>query len=597
MCGVTAIFSYGNDAPPVDRRQLARINEAMAVRGPDGEGEWISGDGRIGLGHRRLAIIDPGPSGAQPMTLCEDDGLVQLAITYNGEIYNFREIRRELINQGRRLVTQSDTEVLLHLYDRDGPDMVRRLRGMFAFVIWDAEKKGLFMARDPYGTKPLYYADDGKTFFAASQVKALSAGEVEKGDANPAGHVGFFLLGYVPEPHTLFAAIKALPAGSTLWQGRDGSFKLDRYFDIPDVLSRNDLPMDGQDLKEMVADSLAESIRHHLVSDVPVGMFLSAGLDSATVAALTSQCSETPLDSMTLRFDEFAGGENDEVPLAETIAKQYGTRHTTRTVKGADFHNDLDNLMAAMDQPSVDGVNTYFVAKEAASMGLKVALSGLGGDELFGGYNTFRQVPALVGTLGWIPGISQVGAVLRKFSAPLVSQFTSPKYAAMLEYSGSYASAYFLRRGLFMPWELFKILDPDLVRSGWKNLNLFTNLETTVHGIDSGHRKVAALENVWYMRNQLLRDADWAGMAHSLEIRTPLVDAELLHQLGGRGATKQIMAAAPKTALPEAVLNRPKTGFYVPVQEWLLGNQGNGVPDERGLRGWAKIVYENALKA
>ena len=597
MCGLTAIYSYGNNAPPVDRQQLLRINNAMAARGPDGEGVWVSHDGKIGFGHRRLAIIDPGPGGAQPMALNNENGQVRLSITYNGEIYNFRELRRELLDEGRRLKTHSDTEVLLYLYDRDGPGMVHRLRGMFAFAIWDAKKNGLFLARDPYGIKPLYYADTGRSLFVASQVKALSSGGAEIGGVNPAGHVGFFLLGYVPEPHTLHAAVKALPAGTSLWCDSNGQRKINKYFDLSEKLAQKTPDLSRQETQEVLASSLRDSMRHHLVADVPVGVFLSAGLDSATVAALATERSGASLESMTLRFDEFAGDQKDEAPLAEEIARLYGTRHQIRTVKGSDFKRDFEKLTAAMDQPSVDGVNTYFVAKEAAAMGLKVALSGVGGDELFGGYNTFHQVPTLVKSLGWIPGISGIGATLRIISAPLIAQFTSPKYASLLEYSGDYAAAYFLRRGLFMPWELPDILDPEMVREGWRELNMLEDMAAATCRIDTDRHKVAALENQWYLRNQLLRDADWAGMAHSLEIRTPLVDAELFATVGRLAVGKQDMAATPKKALPNAVLNRPKTGFYIPVREWLLGNQPPGSRSERGVRGWAKIVYENALKA
>ena len=418
--------------------------------------------------------------------------------------------------------------------------MVHRLRGMFAFAIWDAKKNGLFLARDPYGIKPLYYADTGRSLFVASQVKALSSGGAEIGGVNPAGHVGFFLLGYVPEPHTLHAAVKALPAGTSLWCDSNGQRKINKYFDLSEKLAQKTPDLSWQETQEVLASSLRDSMRHHLVADVPVGVFLSAGLDSATVAALATERSGASLESMTLRFDEFAGDQKDEAPLAEEIARLYGTRHQIRTVKGSDFKHDFEKLTAAMDQPSVDGVNTYFVAKEAAAMGLKVALSGVGGDELFGGYNTFHQVPTLVKSLGWIPGISGIGATLRIISAPLIAQFTSPKYASLLEYSGDYAAAYFLRRGLFMPWELPDILDPEMVREGWRELNMLEDMAAATWRIDTDRHKVAALENQWYLRNQLLRDADWAGMAHSLEIRTPLVDAELFATVGRLAVGKQL---------------------------------------------------------
>ena len=595
MCGLTAIFSYGDNAPNVDEAELLRMREVMIARGPDGAGSWISGDQHVGLAHRRLAIIDIGPTGAQPMALTDDAGNIRLQITYNGEIYNFKQLRAGLIAEGRKFSTQSDTEVLLHLYDRDGVDMLRQLRGMFAFALWDEARQGLLLARDPYGIKPLYYADDGGTLRVASQVKALQTGGAISSTPNPAGHVGFFTLGYVPEPHTMYKDIQSLPAGSSLWIDKAGARAENRYFNLTREMA--ELEANGQQgSAEELRAALTESIEHHLVSDVPVGVFLSAGLDSASIMALTSEVAGRQVETMTLRFDEFSDGPLDEAPLAAEIATLYDTRHQTRTVKGSDFHTDKKKLLAAMDQPSIDGVNTYFVAKEAADMGLKVALSGLGGDELFGGYDSFRQIPSLVSRLGWVPGIRVLGAGFRVLSGPLLRHLTSPKYASLFEYSADYGSAYLLRRGLFLPWELPQFLDTDLVRDGWRDLNLFNNLNLTVTGIINPINKVSLLESAWYMRNQLLRDSDWAGMAHSLEIRTPLVDATLFTKLAACGYNKIDMARSPATALPENVLNRPKTGFYIPVREWLQGEEQEAGA-ERGGRGWAKSIYQETYAA
>ena len=594
MCGIAAIYAFASGAPPVDPRELDRINQSMEARGPDGEGQWLAEGGRVGLAHKRLAIIDPSTSGAQPMMLNGAGGVVRLAITYNGEIYNFRALREQLIAEGRELHTQSDTEVLLHLYDRDGPEMVNSLRGMFAFALWDETRQGLFMARDPFGIKPLYLANDGKCLRIASQVKALIAGGGIATSPDSAGHVGFHILGYVPEPHTLYAEIEALPSGTSLWVGADGQRRETQFYD-PRVPLRYDHPVgDENERRERLRAALADTVTHHLVADVPVGVFLSAGLDSATVTGLASESAAASLDTMTLSFDELSGTSMDEGPLAEEIAALYGTRHQTRKVAGAEFHDDMEKLFAAMDQPSIDGANTYFVAKEAAAMGLKVALSGLGGDEIFGGYLSFRQIPQMVRSLGWVPGIKQIGRAFQIVSAPLIKQFTSPKYAGVLEYSADYGSAYLLRRGLFMPWELPEILDPDMAREGWRKLELLTRLEQTTEGIRSAHGMVSALELMWYMRNQLLRDSDWAGMAHSLEIRTPLVDGAFFQAIAELGASKQDMARAPATPLPRSVLNRPKTGFYLPVREWIMGDNAEGALG-RGYRGWARMVYSKAV--
>ena len=595
MCGLTAIFSYENNAALVDEAELLRMREAMIARGPDGAGSWISSDRRVGMAHRRLAIIDIGISGAQPMALRDDAGGLLLQIAYNGEIYNFKQLRAELISQGSIFTTNSDTEVLLRLYARYGIDMVRHLRGMFAFVIWDEAKKGMLLARDPYGIKPLYYNDEGGTLRVASQVKALLAGEAVSTAPNPAGHIGFFTLGYVPEPHTMYEKIQSLPAGTSLWLDRDGKRNQGTYFNFQsEITELENITLKAS--KEELRAALIETAKFHLISDVPVGVFLSAGLDSASIMALASEVAGKQMETMTLRFDEFAGSSLDEAPMAADIAKLYGTRHQTRTVKGADFSQEKDDLLRAMDQPTVDGVNTYFVAKEAADMGLKVALSGVGGDELFGGYDSFRQIPSLVGKLGWIPYIGVLGAAFRVLSGPLLKRLTSPKYASFFEYSGDYGSAYLLRRGLFLPWELTDFLEAEFVQKGWQDLNLRQNLNMTVEGVSKSYNKVSLLESTWYMRNQLLRDADWAGMAHSLEIRTPLVDTTLFAKLAGRGFSKSDMALSPKTPLPTSVIKRPKTGFAIPVRDWLLDNELKSGSD-RGVRGWAKFVYDKFLLA
>ncbi|MBL6946563.1 MAG: asparagine synthase (glutamine-hydrolyzing) [Rhodospirillales bacterium] len=585
MCGIAGIFSFQADAPPIDAGELVVIRDHMAPRGPDGAGSWISDDGRIGLAHRRLAIIDLSDDAAQPMEI--EGG--RYRITFNGEIYNYRALREELTAQGVRFKTQSDTEVVLQLYARHGPDVVSKLRGMFSFAIWDETKRGLFAARDPLGIKPLYYSDNGGTFRIASQVKALIAGGKAGKAPDPAGHVGFFLFGHVPEPHTLYRDIRALAAGHTLWVDAGGIADAKPYFDVPTVLAGTD--GGAQDFS--LRDALLDSVRHHLVADVPVGVFLSSGIDSTAICGLAAETHGAGLNTITLAFEEFAGTEMDEAPLAEEVARTYSTSHQTRTVAGGDFRAARAHILAAMDQPSIDGVNTYFVAKAAADAGLKVALSGLGGDELFGGYDTFRQVPRLVGALGGIPGIATLGKAFRIISAPLARRLTSPKFAGLLEYGTRYGDAYLLRRGLFAPWELPSVLDPDFAALGWQALEARLRLDAAQDAIHDARRKIAALEMCFYMRNQLLRDADWAGMAHSLEIRVPLVDAALLRavapEMAKDGApTKADLAKTPATPLPRAVLDKPKTGFFIPVQDWLTDG---AAATSRGYRGWAQEVH------
>ena len=596
MCGIVAIFAYRSDAPPVEGAELEAIRDHMIPRGPDDAGSWISSNGRVGLAHRRLSIIDLSTAAAQPMAF--EDGRYQ--ISYNGEIYNFRALRAELEAKGQVFKTNSDTEVLLHLYHLYGADMVRHLRGMYAFTIWDEAKRGLFLARDPFGIKPIYYADTGGTFRAASTVKALKAGGKVGTGINPAGHVGFFLFGYVPEPHTLFQDIRSLPAGTTLWVDEKGVGAPKTFFDVTERLSAPVEDRKSSTSAEALREALSDSIRSHLVADVPVGVFLSSGLDSTTITGLAAEHHGAGLKTLTLGFEEFKGTEKDEVPLAETVAGTYGTHHRTEWGTGSAFQGERDALFAAMDQPSIDGVNTYFVSKAAAGSGLKVALSGLGGDELFGGYDTFAQVPKLARWGGSVPGGRAIGSGLRAIAAPVLSHFAktiSPKTAGLLELGTRLGDAYLLRRGLFMPWELPQVLDADLVRQGWSDLEPLIRLNRAPASISEPRRAVAALEMEWYMRCQLLRDADWAGMAHSLEIRVPLVDKVLFKELAPmigfeRGYSKRDMALTPKIPLPDKVLNREKTGFFVPVRDWL---QGDSEQEERGLRGWAGRVYRESM--
>jgi len=389
------MFSYSLSAPPVEQAELLRVRESMVKRGPDGAGLWISSDRRVGLAHRRLAIIDLSEGGTQPMAT--PDG--RLRIVFNGEIYNYRKLRKTLEEKGHRFHSQSDTEVLLHLYQEHGRDMVQHLRGMYALAIWDEGNRGLFLARDPFGIKPLYYSDNAAAIRVASQVKALLKIQSIDTRPDPAAYVGFYLWGYLPEPYTLYRGIRALPAGSTLWIDASGHKETKQIFDLTSELAKAEeaaLSIRSEEMRERLRKALIESVEHHLVADVPVGVFLSAGLDSTTLAALAKEVTRTALHTITLGFKEFQGTRHDEGPLAELVAKQYRTFHQISWVKSDDFENDRERLLDAMDQPSIDGVNTYFISMAASAAGLKVAISGLGGDELFGGYPSFRQIPGIV---------------------------------------------------------------------------------------------------------------------------------------------------------------------------------------------------------
>ena len=591
MCGIAGIFAYHYPALPVDREELRQIRDHMAARGPDGGGEWLSEDGRVGLAHRRLSIIDLSERAAQPMS--SGDG--QLVVSFNGEIYNFRELRRGLEAHGSVFRTESDTEVLLHLYAEKGEAMLRDLRGMFAIALWDGRKKGLLLARDPYGIKPLYLADDGWTVRVASQVKALLGSPRVSRVAEPAGLAGFYLFGSVPEPFTLYQEIRSVPAGSYQWVDSTGPRQAVQYFSLAAtwVHGGRGPQVSTMETQEAVRKAVLDSVRHHLVSDVPVGAFLSAGIDSGALAGLMKDAGQENVQAVTIAFEEFRGTQGDEAPLAAEVARVYGLRHSVRVVGEGEFREDLPRILSAMDQPSTDGINTWFVSKAAHEAGLKVAISGLGGDELFGGYPSFRTVPRWARRL-WLPGhVPGAGALLEQFHTAFAPLFPAlhPKTAGLLRYGASFAGAWMLQRGLFLPGELGAVLGKELAREGLRRLRPLDMLESafarSVPGSGASKRmkvtpfaKVATLEASFYMRNQLLRDTDWASMAHSLEVRVPLVDATLLSGLSGplqacaTDDRKQFLAGSPTVPLPDQVARRPKTGFTTPVGEWQLRSEG-----------------------
>ena len=590
MCGIGGIFAYREAAPPVDQEELLRIREAMIHRGPDGAGLWISTDRRVGLAHRRLAIIDLSDAGTQPMATADS----RLRITFNGEIYNYRELRKELEAKGYCFHSNSDTEVLLHLYADRGAEMVHALRGMYAFGIWDERNRELFLARDPLGIKPLYYADNGGTFRFATLVSALIEGGHVDTSEEPAGLGGFYLFGSVPDPFTFYRAVRSLPAGATLRVGWNGSRGPVRYFSLTEEFLKAEAApskLSPDEVQEQVRETLRESMRYHMVSDVPLSVFLSAGVDSSVLTTLGAELSPGKLHAITLGFREYEGTLNDETAIAAKTSEGLGIRHTTHWINRGDFHDERKRFLSSMDQATVDGVNSYLVAKAAASSKIKVAISGLGGDELFGGYSSFWEVPRMQ---RWIPRVPALGKAMRVLSEPVLRGFTSPKYAGLLEYGASYAGAYLLRRALHMPWELPRLLGKERALAALAALRPLESLEKTILGLRNERCIVAALELSWYMRNQLLRDSDWAGMAHGVEIRVPFVDVEVIRTLapllaGRHPPTKAQLANAAAYPLTPDIVLRGKTGFSVPVRDWLQADVP-GVTRERGLRGWSRVI-------
>jgi asparagine synthase (glutamine-hydrolysing) len=603
MCGLGGVI-YDNAAYADSSLQaVKKMNARMAARGPDAEGIW-QGNG-ITLGHRRLAIQDLDSRSNQP--LVSPDG--RYVIVFNGEIYNFHAIRRELIAEGVVFSTSSDTEVLLVMFIREGAAMLPKLRGMFAFAVWDVATRSLFMARDPYGIKPLFYSASPNGFVFASQVKALQASGLVSSEIELAGLAGFYLWGSVPAPWTLYRDIFALlpghylqvqagEAGSpvcwtdirTNWQGAAGTKSAD-------------------DVQILVRTAVTDSVQAHLVADVPVGAFLSGGIDSGVLVGLATQLGAL-VEGITISFSEFAGGSDDEAPLAAAIAAQYGLKHHVRLVTRSEFEQDVPLILDAMDQPTIDGVNTWFASKAAAERGYKVVLSGVGGDELFCGYPSFDTLPpaAWLGKLA-----SALGLARLQLPFQWLSRFQqSPKLAGIPTFMGSIDSLYFLKRSLFLPSELPMIMGSDRAREGLTRLGGNPPGLTSTSARD-GASAVGLLESVCFLRNQLLPDSDWASMAHSLELRTPLVDANLLGTLGSlvpsftNGRGKKMLSQSPLSPIADSIIRRPKTGFTTPISRWLepyacqadgqiinlSANQATVHSNEPWARRWAVIVAKS----
>lgn len=590
MCGFIGIFLSPDSA--VEAGILKRSLDQMRPRGPDDAGLWQAES--MLLGHRRLAILDLDRRSAQPMH--SDCG--RYVIVLNGEIYNFASLRAELQARGVAFRTTSDTEVLLALFAAEGEAMLPKLRGMFAFVVWDKVARRAFAARDPYGIKPLYVARTREGVLLASQVKALLATGLVDREPDLRGQAGFWLLGSVPEPHTWYRDIRALPAGHCAWIANGRMAEPRRWCDIGDAWrSAVECRLPDWEIREATRAALRESVARHLVADVPVAVFLSGGIDSGALAGMMAEIGARDLEGVTIAYEEFAGRHEDEAPVAAKLAAHYGIRHHVRRVTREEFQADLPRILAAMDQPSIDGVNTWYASKAVAERGYKVVVSGVGGDELFQGYESFRQLPRLVAhrqRLGRVPGATTLLAMAGRLQA---RRSGNARWAHLAEWSRSVAGAWWLRRSLHAPEDLPALMDPEQARLALKDFDAARWVEAMSGPLpDDPALALGQIESTTYLRNQLLRDSDWASMDHSVELRTPLVDVHLLRQLQplmgafARFPGKALLAGAPKRALPREATERRKTGFGIPVAAWTGATRADAAG--AGSRGWGREVAE-----
>jgi asparagine synthase (glutamine-hydrolysing) len=553
----------------IERDPSALLSAALAHRGPDGDGAWHSADRRTLLVHRRLAIIDPGPTGAQPMHTPDR----RHHIVFNGEVYNYRELRHSLEGRGEHFTTGSDTEVLLRLLARDGAAALARVRGMFALAWWDDGDRALLLARDRFGIKPLYVAATGESLAFASEIRALAAAGLVERRIDPAGVMAYLSWGTVPPSLTWMAGVDSLAPGTWLLRAADGRTSRGRFADISSVYARPASECTQQSLKERVRGAVQESVSAHLVADVPVGVFLSGGIDSSAILSAAVNAGATGVNTYTVRFDD----SSSEHEFAQLVASTFGATHHELVLDPSHIVDDLPRILSHLDQPTLDAVNSFYVSQAVAATGIKAVLSGTGGDELFGGYPSFRRLPAAVRLKRRMNPITP--AVGSAVSAVLPERLTE-RWRHFMSGNGRLDNAYRAQRGLFMPSELERLAGPAL-RDCWTpassrvsaaEVALFDGDASTVEG------DVARLETLLYLGSQLLRDLDAMSMAHSLEVRVPFVDHMLLDSvwpdLGEYPAlmrNKRLLHETLARPLPSAVVNRPKQGFTLPFATWIGG--------------------------
>ncbi len=564
MCGICGVMRF--DGSAVDGRALHAMREALHHRGPDTGGTMV--DGSVGLAARRLSIIDVA-GGDQP--IANEDSTIH--VVQNGEIYNFAELREGLARKGHVFRTRSDTEVLVHLYEEEGPRFVEALRGMFALALWDAPRRRLVLARDRFGIKPLYYAQTGQALSFASELKSLVLAPGFAREIDQDALIAYLAFNSIPAPFSIFKEARKLPAGHLLVSEPSGGgvgVSIDRYARPAPALERDLRRESEADLAEELRARLRDSVRAHLIADVPVGVLLSGGVDSATLVALAALESTAPVKTFTIGFEE---SSFDERAGALAVAERYGTEHHELVLR-PDGAMLLDELAGVFDEPLGDSsvIPTYLVSRLAASE-VKVALSGEGGDELFGGYFTY-VADRLADQVGW------AAPLLR----PLVERLPSGSGRASLDYKAKR----FVRAAHLPPlerhhgWKEIFSADSRLELLAADRSSSFEPLDVLRHRYaeTDGAQPLARLQDVdlgIYLVDDLLVKTDRASMAHSLEVRVPFLDTavtELALALPDslkvrRLEKKRLLRKAVAPLLPPAVVDGPKRGFSIPAAAWL----------------------------
>ncbi len=580
MCGICGVFDPVSGAKP-DKAVLEAMSRSIAHRGPDDDGSFL--DAGIGLAARRLSIIDV-EGGHQP--IANEDR--SLWIVFNGEIYNHESLRVLLSKLGHRFRTRADTEVVVHAYEEFGPDAVRYLNGMFAFAIWDAKAKKLFLGRDRFGIKPLYYTLAGDELVFASELKAILEHPRVERRIDVVALNEYLSFEYVPTPRTIFRGIRKLPPATTLSYSAKG-LELTAYWDWSLRKSESRPPVSWRDYRERLRHELGEAVRKEMVSDVPLGVLLSGGLDSTTVLAMMAKSSPSPVKSFSIAFEEKSF---DESRYARLAASKLGSHHHELTVTSGMMAELVPRLMDVLDEPLADSsiVPTYFLSKFAREQ-VKVVLGGDGGDEMFAGYPTLQAHRLIEYYEGWVPFFLRASVVPKIIDRlPVSKDNISFDFKARRFISGRgvpIASRHHRWLGAFVPQEKRSLFVPELVQDDVDTYEVAYEHQRRCDARETMNQ-LLYLDQKLYLEGDILTKVDRASMAASLEVRVPFLNwnlaeyvAEIPHELKLRGLkSKFVLKKAMAGLLPREIVNRPKKGFNVPVGYWINGSLKELIRDQ-----------------
>ena len=595
MCGISGIYNC-SDEDINEIKIIENIIKLQDRRGPDDRGIWQSACKKTTFGHNRLSIIDLTDKAKQPL-ISKDNNLI---ITFNGEIYNYKKIRNELSKNKVTFKSNSDTEVILESYKYWGIEFVKKLRGMFAFAIWDNIEKKLILARDPFGIKPLYFFKKNNILFFASQLKSILSIDNLSFEKSGKSILDYYLWGNIREPFTLYKNVYSLEGGTVKVFDSKFNETTYEYANLKEAIikSKKNYFKNESELNEKLSYLIEDTVNYHQVSDVPVTFLLSSGIDSNILLAASKKKLNTNFNAMTLDFSE----KLKESPLAKISSKMSMIDHIVEKVDDNEITELISNYYKFMDMPTNDGLNNYVVSHFAKKRGSKVLISGIGGDELFSGYPSFKRIPYMRKISKLIPNNKNFQKFLYDNVYKILSKFNKKtKYAGVFKYSHSTFDAFMLQRCVFTPEEIADLINSKTIDEAISDLKFQRQKETNDNDFENEQLKIMYFEIKYYLCSKLLRDSDWASMANSVELRTPFVDWFFFNELlpilkSNIKISKRNMLDSFKGQTPPELYSRKKTGFAIPYKQYFKKMSGIKNKYTDPIKDWSILSYEKYLE-